>query len=245
VENSKIGWTHHTWNPWWGCNRVSAACTHCYIGPIMRRSGNEPFNGPVRTSKTTWRKALSWNRRAEESKCRLRVFTCSMSDFFHAGADAWRDEAWGVIRQCRNLDWLILSKRPQRIPERLPKDWGDGWPHVWLGATVESQTWTRRLDHLVRVPARVRFVSAEPLLGPVDLRPWLRDVDWVITGCENAARDRRREMDIDWVRDLRDQCDMVGVPLFHKQYYAGERLCHDGLLDGSVRQDWPPLNASH
>ena len=82
MENSKIGWTHHTWNPWWGCDKVSEACKHCYIGPVMKRSGNEPFHGPMRTGEATWRKAFKWNRKAKEEGKRFRIFTCSMSDFF-------------------------------------------------------------------------------------------------------------------------------------------------------------------
>lgn len=239
MENSKIGWTDHTMNFWWGCNRVSPACKHCYIGPIMKRSGNVPFQGAKRTSAATWRKAHTWHRDAARQGRRYRVFTCSMSDFFHAKADGWRNDAWEVIRECSNLDWLILTKRPQRITRCLPKDWNQGWPHVWLGVTVESQAWTQRLDSLVTNPAVIRFVSAEPLLGLLNLRPWLSRVDWVITGCERAGRDSRREMKLDWVRDIRDQCDDCGVPLFHKQYYAGTELRFDGVIDGIVRQEWP------
>lgn len=239
MENSLIGWTHSTWNPWMGCHKVSPACEHCYIGQVIRRMGREPFDGPMKTTDATWKKPFTWNRKAKKAKRRHRVFLCSISDFFHRGTDLWRNDAWSVIRQCKHLDWLILTKRSERIAENLPHDWGDGWPHVWLGVTVENQTWTRRLDDLVRIPAHVRFVSAEPLLGPVDLRPWLNHLDWVITGCEQAAKAKRREMYLDWVRDLRDQCDKAEVPVFHKQYYKGTKLCYDGLIDGVKRQDWP------
>lgn len=239
MENSKIGWTHHTWNPWCGCNKVSAACENCYIAQIMHYSGREPFRGPIRTSNATWRKPFSWNRKAARLGQRCRIFTCSMSDFFHAKADRWRDEAWNVIRECKNLDWLILTKRPDRIARCLPEDWGEGWPHVWLGVTVENHDWTKRMDALTEIPAVVRFISAEPLLGPLDLTPWLDRVDWVIAGCEKAGRQKRRKMDIDWVRDLRDQCDEKKVAFFFKQYYRETTICHDGELDGVVRQSWP------
>ena len=238
MDNSKIGWTHHTWNPWWGCDKVSAACLHCYIGQIMRRSGNEPFNGPTRT-KTTWRSPFRWNREAIEAGESRRVFTCSMSDFFHVSADAWRPEAWKIIKECQHLDWLILTKRPESIRDRLPADWGNGYPNVWLGVTVENQDYIHRIDVLNKVPAAVRFVSAEPLIGPVKFGRRLCKIDWVITGCEKAAKPKRREMQMDWVRNIRDQCDAAGTTLFHKQYYSGTQIVHDGVIDGETRQSWP------
>lgn len=238
MENSKIGWTHHTWNPWRGCNKVSEACRHCYIGPIMRRSGSEPFHGPMKT-KTTWRAPFSLNRKATENQERYRVFTCSMSDFFHPGADQWRSDAWEVIKACQNLDWLILTKRPELIRDRLPADWGNGYPNVWLGVTVENQDYFHRIDVLDKVPAAVRFVSAEPLIGPVKFGRRLRKIEWVITGCEKAAKSKRREMQMDWVRSIRDQCDATGTTLFHKQHYSGTQIVHDGVIDGETRQSWP------
>lgn len=237
MKNSMIGWTHHTWNPWWGCDKVSAACLHCYIGQIMRRSGNEPFHGPMRTK--NWKSPKIWNRKAKEDGGRRRVFTCSMSDFFHPGADAWRPEAWEIIRECNQLDWLILTKRPELIADRLPSDWGRGYPNVWLGTTIEDQSQLSRLEHLAKIPAAIRFVSAEPLLGPVRFGRLIRKIDWVITGCEKAAKGKRRELNLDWVRSIRDECGKAGVALFHKQYYTGTTIVYDGLIDGEVRQSWP------
>lgn len=238
MDNSKIGWTHHTWNPWWGCNKVSAACQFCYIGQIMRRSGNEPFHGPKRT-KTTWKTPFTWNRKAEKTGQRLRIFTCSMSDFFHPGADAWRDEAWEIMRQCEHLDWLVLSKRPELIRDRLPRDWGNGYRNAWLGVTIEDQSQIQRLDILAKIPAAIRFVSAEPLLGPIRFGRRIEKLGWVITGCEKAAKKDRRVMSEDWVRSIRDECDKAAKALFHKQYYAGTKLVYDGRIDGEVRQSWP------
>src|SRR5579862_4964020 len=93
AENSKIGWTDNTMNFWWGCDKVSKECRLCYIGPIMRRSGREPFNGPIRTSEANWKNPAKWNRLAQDAGKRLLIFTCSMSDFFHKGADNWRSDA--------------------------------------------------------------------------------------------------------------------------------------------------------
>ena len=239
MKNSKIGWTNHTWNPWWGCDKVSDACKYCYIGQVMRRSGHEPFQGPMCTGKATWRKPYSWNREAAETDQRPRIFTCSMSDFFHQKADRWRSDAWEVIRANGCLDWLILTKRPELIRDRLPADWAEGYPNVWLGVTVENQQMISRIDALSKVPAAIRFVSAEPLLGPIQFGRRMRRLDWVITGCESAAKDKRRPMDSDWVRAIRDECDQQGVPLFHKQYYIGNQLFYDGFIDNEVRQAWP------
>jgi len=120
AENSGIGWTTHTMNFWWGCDKVSAECLHCYIAAFMKWAGKEPFNGPIRTK--DWSKPLRWNRKAAITGERPRIFTCSMSDFFHPGADEWRSEAWEIIRASQNLVWLILTKRPELIPDRLPSD---------------------------------------------------------------------------------------------------------------------------
>lgn len=238
MEDSKIGWTHHTWNPWWGCHKVSAACTHCYIGQIMRRSGNEPFHGPMKT-KTSWRKPYAWNENAIARRKRYRIFTCSMSDFFHPRADAWREEAWTVIKACESLDWLILTKRPELISDRLPADWEAGYANVWLGVTVENQEQLSRVDMLTRVPASIRFISAEPLLGPVKFGRRLRKIDWVITGCEKAGKEKRRPMQTNWVRSIRDECQATETALFHKQYYDGNEVVFDGMIDGEVHQAWP------
>ena len=239
AEHSGIGWTDHTQNFWWGCEKVSEECKFCYIDSIMRRGGYEPFNGPLRTK--NWENPFRWNRRAEELGVRARVFTCSMSDFFHEGADAWRPEAWEIIAACSHLDWLILTKRPELIQERLPEDWSDGYPNVWLGVTAGTRKTLKRIDILRGIPAAVRFVSAEPLLERIDLRSYLADLNWVITGCERAKKGQRRLMDLDWVRDIDDQCQSFGVAHFFKQYYHDDSGVprEDGILDGVARQSFP------
>ena len=166
--NSKIGWTHHTANFWWGCNKVSSGCMHCYIYGTMRRAGvKQPFNGPIRLS-GIWEDVPRWNRRAAKAGERHRVFTCSMSDFFHQGADKWRADAWNLIREATNLDWLILSKRPELIADRLPADWGHKWPHVWLGATVENSQELRRIEILKAIPAAILTLLVD-ITDPVEV----------------------------------------------------------------------------
>lgn len=239
AEHSGIGWTDHTHNFWWGCHKVSEECKHCYISAIMRRGGFEPFRGPMRTK--NWSNPSRWNRRAEEMGVRARVFTCSMSDFFHPGADEWREEAWRIIGDCDWLDWLILTKRPEGILDRLPEDWGTGYPNVWLGVTAGCRSSLERVETLISIPSAVRFLSAEPLLESLDLRPYLNHVHWVITGCERAKKSVRRVMALDWVRDIDEQCRAFGVPHFFKQYYRNDSgvPCEDGCLDGAVRQAFP------
>ena len=222
AENANIRWTRHTMNFWWGCDKVTRECRHCYIDPIMRRAGLEPFRGPMRTKH--WDAPHKWDRAAAAAGERHRVFTCSMSDFFHEGADGWRDEAWDVIRACPHLDWLVLTKRPELAKDRLPTDWGNGSPNVWLGVTCGHSGSYYRLPYLKELPAVVKFVSAEPLLERLDFRPHLGWLDWIITGCEQAAKGKRAVKDLDWVRDIDRQCRAAAATSSSRRMRA-KRAC--------------------
>ena len=150
------------------------------------------------------------------------VFTCSWSDWFHPEADSWRNEAWEIISASPHLTFQILTKRPELIESRLPVDWdSNGYPNVWLGVSVENWRFLWRVGALSQVPARMRFISAEPLLGGLDLETYLAtgDVGWVIAGGESGGRPNHppRPMRMDWVQSLRDQCVEAGVPFFFKQ----------------------------
>lgn len=186
AENSKIEWTDHTFNPWIGCTKVSAACDHCYAEAatptrVMRAAGRETW-GPhaprQRTSAANWKKPLQWNKQAQAEGRRFRVFCASLADVFDNHKSIlpeWRADLWRLIFNTPHLDWLILTKRPQNIAKMLPDAWealtpGKGWSNVWLGTTVENQTEAdRRIPRLLATPAAVRFLSVEPMLGPVDL----------------------------------------------------------------------------
>ena len=109
-EKTGIGWCDHTFNFWYGCHKVSTECKYCYINSVIKRMGKEPFNGPIRSK--DWEKPFTWDRKARKAGVQRRVFTCSLSDFFHDGADDWRSEAWDVIRSTKNLDWLVLPNDP-------------------------------------------------------------------------------------------------------------------------------------
>lgn len=224
-----ISWTDATWNPWRGCTKVSPGCANCFMFTGQLRWGNDP-SVVVRTSPAKWREPFAWNRRAKREGRRKLVFLGSWCDFFHQDADAWRDEAWDVIRSTPYLEYQILTKRPENIRGRLPEDWSiiddDGgqyyYPNVWLGTSIENQHWAdRRLPVLLNIPAKVHFASCEPLLGPINLDSALLGdyedaLDWVIVGGESAGPDYRY-MRQEWADQLEEQCALADVAMWGKQ----------------------------
>lgn len=239
AKGSKIEWTHHTFNPWWGCERVSAACKNCYAEAWAHRLGLDLWSkgAPRRMmSDAYWRQPIAWDREAAARGRRDRVFCASMADVFEdrRDLDAPREQLWRLISETPHLDWLLLTKRPEHVAHTVP--WGASWPrNVWLGTTVENQRWAeKRLPHLLAHPAAVHFLSCEPLLGPLDLTRWLspalgaRRVGWVIAGGESGHR--ARPMNPSWARAVRDQCARYGVPFHFKQW--GNWRPAAGVLNG-------------
>jgi protein gp37 len=168
------------------------------------------------------------------------IFTCSMSDWFHKDADPWRDEAWAIIKATPHHTYQILTKRPGRMARHLPADWGDGYPNVWLGVSVESQKQTFRIRQLRDVPARVRFVSAEPLLGPLDLsHGGLVGIHWLIVGGESGPDGVRREMDLQWPLDLQFDCRDAGTAFFFKQRSGRTSELTDGVPADLLVREYP------
>ena len=234
AKDSKIEWTHHTFNPWWGCAKVSPACKHCYAETWAKRVGSQVWGRDSERrffSDNHWNDPLRWNGEAETAGERRRVFCASMADVFERRAELnpWRERLWEVIKSTPMLDWLLLTKRPQNILSMSP--WGENWPdNVWLGTTVETQTWAeKRLPILLSIPARVRFLSCEPLLGPLDLSKFtgnaeLAGINWVIAGGESGPHSR--PMNPEWVRDLRNQCLDSEIAFHFKQWghWAPEEL---------------------
>jgi len=220
--NSKIEWTHHTFNPWWGCLKVSEACKNCYAEAWAKRVGQSVWGqtAPRRFfGEQHWGEPKRLNDRLNGTGRRERVFCASMADVFEDRDDLAesRVRLWDVIRDTPNLDWLLLTKRPQNIARMLPADWGDGWQNVWLGTTVENQ---RRADenlpHLLAVPAVVRFISAEPLLEEIDIRAYLSGLHWVITGGESGPK--ARPSSPSWFRRLMLECMEEEVAFHFKQW---------------------------
>lgn len=252
-ERTGIEWADGTVNFWWGCTRVSAGCDHCYAATWANFTRGLKYEAGVPRQKIKGIRAIvrKLKRRAEKECRRMRVFP-SMMDFCDAEVPtAWRDEAWGIIDDTRgHLDWLLLTKRPNLLPRMLPAGWGDGWPHVWLGTSVEDERAKWRLDKLAQVKAVVRFASMEPLIGPVDLAPWLRALDrqgsvfrddplaasLMQSAMDDGLGDARRLLDwvivggesgpgarpcdVAWIRSIMDHCAESGVACFVKQIGA-------------------------
>lgn len=225
------------------CTRVSPGCDHCYAERIDLRAGGGHWGkgAPRRTfGDKYWARPLQWERAAVRSGERARVLCASMADVFDAEApEGALERLWALIRRTPHLDWLVLTKRPARIERGLPPDWGSGYANVWLGATVEDQTLAeQRVPVLLDVPARLRFLCCEPLLGPVDLSPWLPALDWLIAGGESGPS--ARPVHPDWMRGLRDQCLAAGVPFCFKQWGAARS---GQVLDGQLWEQLPPAPA--
>ena len=222
-RSTNIEWTEHTWNPFVGCTPASAGCKNCYAMRMANRlsaAGMPQYAGTVRNG--VWTGVLN---RATDSAMRkpytisgnAMVFVNSMSDFFHAAAwPEWQAEALAIISATPHHTYQILTKRPERISSVLDTLGVRRMPdNVWLGATVEDHRVVGRIDPLREAPARIRFLSVEPMtapLGEVDLS----GIHWVITGGESGPH--ARPLNAEWVREVRDQCTAAGVSFFHKQW---------------------------
>ncbi|WP_322895088.1 MULTISPECIES: phage Gp37/Gp68 family protein [unclassified Yoonia] len=220
--NSKIEWTTHTFNPWWGCVKVSEACKHCYAESWAKRVGQDVW-GPKSDRRMFgdkhWSQPIKWNRDAAGLQERPRVFCASMADVFEDRPELVEPRArlFELIKATPHLDWLLLTKRPQNVLSLA--DWGGEWPdNVWLGTTVELQARADELlPYLAAIPAKVKFISAEPLLGPLIIDHWLESsIDWVITGGESGPK--ARPATPDWFRSLLTQCMANQVAFHFKQW---------------------------
>lgn len=227
-QSSAIQWTDATWNIARGCTKVDEDCKFCYM---YRDSMSETRYNPreiVRT-KTVFNMPL---RLQEPSK----IFTCSLTDFFHESIDGYRKEAWDIIRRCPHHTFQILTKRPERINDQLPHDWGDGWKNVWLGTSVGSQKGVQRMIDLSSVNHNgVKFLSLEPLHGSIHLSEVVFPVtfrgetshfyvlpafDWVIVGGESGNENgkyRYRPCELEWIEKIVQDCQRNSIPVFVKQ----------------------------
>lgn len=234
AEKTKIAWTSKTWNPWAGCTRISPGCAHCYMFAGQERLGSDP--NIVRRTKT-WGDPVRWEREAAARNKTEMVFTCSWSDWFHEDADQWRAEAWAVVKRCPHLLFQILTKRDDRIAENLPADWGDGYQNVWLGASIENDRHVYRANTLRTIPAAIRFLSLEPLLGPLPSLD-LTGIHWIIVGGESGPN--FRPMPHQWARDVHDQCLAAQIPYFFKQSAAPRTEMGIRLEGRGIVREYPP-----
>ena len=263
AENTKIEWAHPTFNPWIGCTKVGPGCDNCYAEAdfdkrkhVVKWGAGQPRK---RTAPSTWALPVRWNAEAERLGVRYRVFCASLADVFDNDVEReWRDDLATLILNTPHLDWLLVTKRIGNAGRMLGEMFMDGTPdNVWLGATITSQTEADRdIPKLLEVPARVRFLSMEPLLGPVDLTDICHNrgeptedhlsalfdpdddvnedgtpfsyVDWVIVGGESGPN--ARPMHPQWATSLRRQCANAGVPFLFKQW--GEWVPMMGYVEG-------------
>lgn len=225
AKNSGIAWTDHTFNPWWGCVRVSEGCTHCYAESMAKRTGHDIWgvDKPHRFfSEKHWKEPLAWNDEAEKARKRAYVFCASMADVFEKRDDLIeeRKKLWPLIESTPWLIWLLLTKRPENVIEMVPTGWkSQGSPkNVWYGITTENQTnYDKRINTLQsfrrELDAHKIWLSIEPQIGAIDLRGMRPD--WVIVGGESGAG--CRPFDLEWGRSLKQQCDSLGIAFFMKQ----------------------------
>lgn len=249
AEHSAISWTDATFNPWIGCTKVSPACDHCYAERDNSRRGWVAGWGPgvPRRRTKTWGDPLKWDRKAAETGRPLRVFCASLADVFDNEApDEWRADLWKLIERTPNLRWILLTKRIGNVKKMVPLTWLSGfWPgHAGVMATIANQDeWDRDYSKLQHIRAYAPWIgiSAEPLLGPINIGPHARP-DWIITGGESGPG--RRPLDMDAVRSLRDQCARNGITFHHKQ--NGGLRGKDGgcLVDGVEHKHFPPALAA-
>lgn len=247
AETTGIEWTDATFNPWWGCTRVSPACARCYADTLARRYGHQLWDGGGRRffSDQHWARPRRWNHAAEAKRAPVKVFCASMADVFEDARelDAWRERLWALIEDTQWLEWQLLTKRPENVARMVP--WRQEWPaNVWIGTSIENSRHTFRADILRGIPARIRFISAEPLLGSLFLngkpkrRPLdLTGIDWLIAGGESGPR--FRPLDLGWVRELRDACVASGTAFFYKQRGGRTPKAGGRDLDGRTWSDFP------
>lgn len=248
-QTSSIQWTDATWNVARGCTKVDEDCKFCYM---YRDSFNSTRYDPLNVVRTKTVFDLPLKLK-EPSK----IFTSSLTDFFHEAIDSYRHEAWDIIRKCPQHTFQILTKRPERIMQHLPEDWGEGWDNVWLGTSIGSQNAAQRMiDMSLVAHAGVKFLSLEPLHGPIKLgaiKKYFESLkgelyvlpafDWVIVGGESGnetGKYRYRPCELEWIESIVKECQFNNIPVFVKQ--LGTHLAKQmGLKDrhGGNIDEWP------
>lgn len=247
ATKSNIQWTDATWNIARGCTKVDQDCKYCYMyRQSLDNTRYEPkevvrtktvFNFPLKYKET---KSAVWPGQP-------LIFTSSLTDFFHEAIDSYRHEAWEIIRRCPHLTFQILTKRPERVNDHLPEDWGEGYPNVWIGTSVGSNKGKSRLHSLFEIPAKTRFVSFEPMHENIVL-DWyekrnLDKIHWAIIGGESGNENgkyRYRPCEVHWIDDLASTLSENGVPVFIKQLgtHLSKKLGYKDRHGGDINE-WP------
>lgn len=248
ADQTNISWTDHTFNAWWGCTKIAPGCDNCYAAAFDKRTGGDYWNAhtqPRRTRVSNWNKAKAWNKQAEIENRQHHVFCGSMMDWCdNKVPDEWRADLFQLIRDTPWLNWQLLTKRATRITKCLPNDWGDGYPNVWLGVTCENMGYGyARIDALRKVPARVRFISAEPLLEHLEgfKHQIARDIDWVIIGGESGPGCRLPEPG--WINQAVTACMVSEVPVWFKQHGGTGKDKGGCEILGQEYKQWPQVAA--
>lgn len=240
-DTTGIGWTDSTFNPWWGCTRISPGCDNCYAATFDHRLGQnywDPKITPRMMSAQNWNRPLRWNREAEAAGKRHKVFSGSMCDVFDNKApEGQRERLWALIRATPWLDWQLLTKRATLIERSLPADWGDGYPNVWLGVSVEdNEHGVPRVAELQKIPARIRFLSIEPLIEL--LKPFdVSGIHWAIIGGESGPG--HRAMRHDYAVRALHICRLGGLDVFFKQWGGDKPDSNGCLYQGHEIKEFP------
>lgn len=263
-ENSKIAWTDHTFNPWIGCQKVSAGCENCYAERQNETYKWVPKWGGYyhRTSEANWKKPIQWAKQAVKDKVIRRVFCASLADVFDPNVpDEWLHNLWGLIDHTATiggLEWLILTKRPENILDLIPPIFNHPDYPIRMGVTAENQEMANnRIQELLNSWSGKNFVSYEPALELIDFEPFLQyepftesykmnfglsefeGIHWIICGSESGTN--ARLFDIDWARSVRNQCQKAGIPFFLKQMPVNGKLTVLPELDGKIWNEFPGL----
>ena len=236
ANRSSIEWTESTWNPLTGCNKVSPGCKYCYAERFAKRlkaMGQQNYRNGFKLTlhEHVLEQPLSWKKPQ-------MIFVNSMSDMFHKNVPLeFIQKAFDVMKRAYWHTFQVLTKRSERLLELNP---ALSWTHnIWMGVSVEREDYTFRIDHLRETNAKIKFLSLEPLLGPLS-RLNLAGIDWVIVGGESGPK--ARPIEIEWVLDIRDQCKHANVPFFFKQWGGKNKKKNGRLLEGKTWEELPIQN---
>jgi protein gp37 len=233
MAQSRIEWTESTWNPLTGCNKISPGCKHCYAERMAKRlhamgQPNYVNNFKLTMHPQALEKPLEW-------KTPQVIFVNSMSDLFHKDVPLeFVQQVFDVMKRAHWHQFQVLTKRSERLLELSPKlEWTD---NIWMGVSVENADYTFRIDHLRKTGAKTKFLSVEPLLGPI-LKMNLKGINWVIVGGESGPG--ARPLEREWVVGIKDQCLKAKVPFFFKQWGGVQKKKAGRLLDGRTWDEMP------